>query len=419
MLPAMSRSPALAGWSIAAFALIGAAVLATAWSTRSTVVDASAAVRSGQALAVESSVRADLADVGHPPTADDLAAILHDLDGDGLRYIASLEHGRIEDEAGKALGSELDASIHGQHGTGPTRHVATVGDRVRVESRLPFRRAWGEGGRSLWVVMEIEPVEADALRAAATRTLEIGALAALDAARRRDRAGPPRARGAAPRSSARERERRLASLGEMSAVLAHEIKNPLASLKGNAQLLASMLPEGEKPRAKAERVVDEARAARAADAGPARVRAHRRDQARRRSTPASCCARRPRSVTGESTIETAAPGATWSLDRERGCARSSSNLLDNAVARRPAGARACATIERDRLVIEVADRGPGVPEADREKIFEPFFTEQDARAPASASRSRGASSSCTAVRSRVDDRTRRRRGVPRRDSGGT
>src|SRR5262249_45385570 len=53
-------------------------------------------------------------------------------------------------------------------------------------------------------------------------------------------------------------ERRLASLGEMSAVLAHEIKNPLASLKGNAQLLAEQLPAGEKPRAKADRVVNEA-----------------------------------------------------------------------------------------------------------------------------------------------------------------
>src|SRR4029077_12240509 len=59
----------------------------------------------------------------------------------------------------------------------------------------------------------------------------------------------------------RERERRLASLGEMSAVLAHEIKNPLASLKGNAQLLVQMLPDEDalaKSRTKAKRVVEEA-----------------------------------------------------------------------------------------------------------------------------------------------------------------
>ena len=30
--------------------------------------------------------------------------------------------------------------------------------------------------------------------------------------------------------------------------------------------------------------------------------------------------------------------------------------------------------ENKRLVIEVIDHGPGVPEADRDKIFEPFFT---------------------------------------------
>src|SRR5204863_2585289 len=55
-----------------------------------------------------------------------------------------------------------------------------------------------------------------------------------------------------------ERERRLASLGEMSAVLAHEIRNPLASLKGHAQLLVESLDDRERDRAKAARVVDEA-----------------------------------------------------------------------------------------------------------------------------------------------------------------
>ncbi len=54
------------------------------------------------------------------------------------------------------------------------------------------------------------------------------------------------------------RDRRLAALGEMSAVLAHELRNPLASLKGHAELLAEALPEG-RPQAKAERVLGEAR----------------------------------------------------------------------------------------------------------------------------------------------------------------
>ena len=49
------------------------------------------------------------------------------------------------------------------------------------------------------------------------------------------------------------------------------------------------------------------------------------------------------------------------------------NLLDNAVA---AGPPVTVAVRggRGRLIVEVADRGPGVPEEDREKIFEPFFT---------------------------------------------
>ena len=58
-----------------------------------------------------------------------------------------------------------------------------------------------------------------------------------------------------------ERARHLAALGEMSAVLAHEIRNPLASLKGHAQLLAEGLQAAGAERsraAKAARIVDEA-----------------------------------------------------------------------------------------------------------------------------------------------------------------
>ncbi len=55
-----------------------------------------------------------------------------------------------------------------------------------------------------------------------------------------------------------ERERRLAALGEMSAVLAHEIRNPLASLKGHAQLLAEFTQGEDKTQRKVDRIVHEA-----------------------------------------------------------------------------------------------------------------------------------------------------------------
>jgi two-component system sensor histidine kinase HydH len=55
-----------------------------------------------------------------------------------------------------------------------------------------------------------------------------------------------------------EQQRRLSALGEMSAVLAHEIRNPLASLKGHAQLLAERLPPDGPDRDKAALVVREA-----------------------------------------------------------------------------------------------------------------------------------------------------------------
>ena len=40
-------------------------------------------------------------------------------------------------------------------------------------------------------------------------------------------------------------EQRLVALGSMSSVMAHELRNPLASLKGHAQLLVEDLEEGK------------------------------------------------------------------------------------------------------------------------------------------------------------------------------
>ncbi len=345
-----------------AFALMAAALVATTWSTRSAVTDAFDSVRDGQALTAEQAVRADLADLGGPPTADDLQTILHDRDKDGLRYLALVDnHGSVVAAAGVPKVTEPVAPP--ARGERPVQ-VTRVGDRVRIEMRAAFRRAWGPAMRGWWVVMELEPSEALALEHVASRTLWIGGLAALTllgvalALVRRELRRHAEER-------AREHERRLASLGEMSAVLAHEIKNPLASLKGNAQLLASMLPEGEKPRGKADRVVDEAR--RLEQLVQDLLAFVRTGEIERAPVDVGELVR---AAAGDA--EVTVDVKTWSLDRER-MQQVIANLTDNARAAGPP-VRVRAREEAGRLVVEVADSGSGVPDADRDKIFEPFFT---------------------------------------------
>ena len=363
-MPPPRRVTPLAGWSVVVvFLLIGIALVATVWTTRTSVHDASDAVARGQALAIEQTVRADLADLEGPASSADLASIVRDHAEEGLRYLALVDsRGTTVAEAGTPIGTGGGEVI------GRNRRLQEIDGRLWIQARS-FRRM-RDGGRAWRIVIELEPVQASALRESAALTLGIGALAAASLLgvaivlfRREAR------RNAEERK--RERERRLASLGEMSAILAHEIKNPLASLKGNAQLLATMLPAGEKPRAKAERVVGEA--VRLEQLTNDLLEFVRTGELKRAPPdPAALVREAAESVPGEVVVDTGAAPAAWSLDPGR-MREVIVNLVDNAVA---AGAPVRAAVRADggRLVIEVADRGPGVPEEDRERIFEPFFT---------------------------------------------
>ena len=388
MLPAMApnrggrfASAPLAGWStVAIFVLIGVALFATVWSTRSAVIDASEAVGGGQALAIEQSVRSDLAVLEAVPSPEELAEILSSHAGEGLRYIAMIENrGQVVAAAGVPVGGGAGS---GEETIGPgPRRLQVVDGRIRLTLRAIRRMK--AGGRAPRYVIEVEPSQANALRETSTVTLGIGALAAasllgvaivllLREARR------------AREERAREHERRLATLGEMSAVLAHEIKNPLASLKGNAQLLAQMLaktlPEGDKPRAKAERVVEETM--RLEKLTNDLLRFVKTGGIQRESVdPAAIVRAAVASVIAVASTDGDAPAVTvvadgapasWSLDAAR-IREVVINLVDNAVtAGPPVEVRVRA--HDKQLVIEVEDRGPGVPEADRDKIFEPFHT---------------------------------------------
>jgi two-component system sensor histidine kinase HydH len=174
----------------------------------------------------------------------------------------------------------------------------------------------------------------------------------------------------------------------MSAVLAHEIKNPLASLKGNAQLLARMLPGGEKPRAKADRVVDEAvrleqltndllqfvrtGTINRTPVDPTALAREAAATVRRKHNPSAEDSQVVGLGTAEIHIDATGAPPTWSLDGAR-IREVVINLLDNAIAAGPP-VTVIVRRERGRLILEVADHGPGVAEDDRDRIFEPFFT---------------------------------------------
>jgi signal transduction histidine kinase len=170
------------------------------------------------------------------------------------------------------------------------------------------------------------------------------------------------------------RAEHLAQLGAMSAVLAHEIRNPLASLKGNAQLLAESPTDARAP-ARIERVVRDALrlealtndllefvrsgTVHAVPASPSQVL---------ESAMLAVDSQRVQVLTRQ------APDS-WPLDAGR-MEQVLVNLLDNALRVTPAGAQVVAAVAQaaGSLEYSIRDHGPGVPAADRAHIFEPFHT---------------------------------------------
>jgi two-component system, NtrC family, sensor histidine kinase HydH len=231
----------------------------------------------------------------------------------------------------------------------------------------------GPGGRPRLLIV-YEPLEANALRQSATRSLGaalVTVLALIVASVVLWRL----ARRAEGLQAAAERDRTLVTLGEMSAVLAHEIRNPLASLKGHAQLLVERLGRPGTDREKAERLVHEVRRLeRLVDDLLSFVRASRVTP--EPSEPAAVLREAVNAVAPERIdVDTGAAPATWRLDAPR-MRQALVNLLRNALEASPDGARVSATVgvDGEGLVFRIRDRGPGLPPGDPERLFEAFHT---------------------------------------------
>jgi signal transduction histidine kinase len=66
--------------------------------------------------------------------------------------------------------------------------------------------------------------------------------------------------------------------------------------------------------------------------------------------------------------------------RTRALTRAISNVVDNGTQHGSAVTVALARVEHSHVRIEISDNGPGIPASMRDKVFEPFFRRDTARA---------------------------------------
>ncbi|HEU5028385.1 MAG TPA: HAMP domain-containing sensor histidine kinase [Spirillospora sp.] len=87
-----------------------------------------------------------------------------------------------------------------------------------------------------------------------------------------------------------------------------------------------------------------------------------------------------RAATGRVPVEVTGPGTFEVLGSAAQLERVLGNLLDNAQRHAASSARVALAAAGGRVTLRVTDDGPGVPPADRERIFERFVRLDDARA---------------------------------------
>lgn len=363
--------------------LMGVALVGGALSSRQRIHEASRQLIRAQVDGFARSLASTLRGHDGPPDSELLADALAELEADGLRYIAVLDRrGRPTLQAGEPSGGSGQVQTEGRVQIEPLkgRVRATLEPPARAWRRFHSRRSRARirpGSGPPILRMEFEPLLAERLRKDADRAFGLSALTAVFLMLTAGGLWWQLRRQELLAASA-ERERRLAQLGEMSAVLAHEMRNPLASLKGHAQLLQEQLPGDSREARKAERIVGEAERLEALSR--TLLDFVRSGNVERQAIDVVSLVRE--------VIEEAAPERVQ-LVTEGDLARPAEldplrmrqvllNLLDNALEVTPSDCLVQVRVERKprRLVIQVHDRGPGLPAGEEQKIFEAFHTKK-------------------------------------------
>ncbi len=175
-----------------------------------------------------------------------------------------------------------------------------------------------------------------------------------------------------------KRADRLAAVGRLAAGMAHEIRNPLASISGSVQLLMEGRHVTEEDRRLMRIVVKEAeRLSKLLTdflvfARPVPPKPKETDVSALLDELVVMAGSDPRFASV--TIRRNYPAQVrFCLDRQQ-FFQALWNLAINAAEVMPDGGELSFGIDRARGLVFVEDTGPGIPENIRDKIFEPFFT---------------------------------------------
>lgn len=186
------------------------------------------------------------------------------------------------------------------------------------------------------------------------------------------------------RRAAEERASRLEGLVTLTSGLAHEIRNPLASIQGSLEILSDDYPAGSDKRpildvglretGRLDRVLTDFLAF-ARPREPDRVEVDLNALARRLAESATL-AQQPRAETPGPRVEVIGADAAVVVFADAAqIEQCVLNLTLNAVQWSPPGAAVLLRVRSGRHPsIAVEDRGPGIPADDRDKVFDPYFT---------------------------------------------
>ncbi|MFH1374894.1 MAG: ATP-binding protein [bacterium] len=184
------------------------------------------------------------------------------------------------------------------------------------------------------------------------------------------------------------RSAKLASIGELATGLAHEINNPLAIISAEQTNISDLLSDSEYPTQMREETLESIQRCKTQIQRCANITGKMLQFGRKRESQVEPTDIRPRlsdtirllerrafvrNVKIRSEIEDDLPRALVDpVELEQVIV----NLINNSIDAMPQGGTitVMAGMEENRLHLQVADSGTGIPQEDLERVFEPFFT---------------------------------------------